>query len=174
MRARHIYRWLLRAYPAAFRATYGPDLEQLFADVWRAEAAGGGRSRGRSRRQARIWWWAMRDTLARAPVERLRSVHLNRGRLVLLIVAAILGLGIGVVDSSPHWDDTGITVAALVAVTGSLGLVYPRGAWLWALAVGIWIPVLNIAQTHNASSVLALVFAFAGAYAGAVGRRIVA
>jgi len=168
MRARRIYRWLLRAYPAAFRATYGPDLEQLFADVWRAEAAGGKTGR------ARIWWWALRDTLARAPVERLRSVHLNRWRLVLLIVAAILGLGIGVVDSSPHWDDTGITVAALMVVTGSLGLVYPRGAWLWALAVGIWIPVLNIAQTHNASSVLALVFAFAGAYAGAVGRRIVA
>jgi hypothetical protein len=167
VRARRVYRWLLRAYPPAFRAAYGRDLEQLFADVWRAQS-------GRGVGQIRIWWWAIRDTLARAPVERIQQMRHNRWWLMLVIVAAVAGLLIGLVDTSPHWDDTGITVAALVAVTGTLGLVYPRGAWVWALTVGIWIPLLNIVQTHNASSVLALAFAFAGAYAGAAGRRIVA
>jgi hypothetical protein len=162
-----VYRLLLKAYPPAFRAAYARDLEQLFADVWRAESARG----GGLRRFARVWGWALRDTLTSAPAERINAMRSKRG-LLLLSVALLVGLGIGLVDTRPHWDDTGITVGALLAATGAFGLIHPRNAWLWALAVGIWIPVLNIAQTHNAGSILALAFAFAGAYAGAFGRRL--
>ena len=164
MRARLLYRWLLRAYPPGFRAAYGNDLEQLFADVWRAESASDGSL-------LRVWWWAVTDTLTRAPGERMKESWNGRW-LLLLGMATLFGVGIGSVDSSPHWDDTGITVAILVATTGVLGLVHPRGAWVWALAVGIWIPLLNVLQTHNAGSLLALPFAFIGAYAGAFGRRL--
>lgn len=94
----------------------------------------------------------------------------NLKTFVLLAVAAAVGLGIGIVDSSPHWDDTGITVAALLAASGSLGLVRPRGAWMWALAVGIWIPLLE--SIHNPASLVALAVAFVGAYAGAFARRL--
>lgn len=86
---------------------------------------------------------------------------------LLLAPALAVGLAIGFVDSSPHWDDTGITVGAVLITTGLLGALAPRRAWLWALAVGIWIPTFNIAFHHGYASAAALVFAAAGAYAGA-------
>ena len=73
----------------------------------------------------------------------------------------------------PALDDTGVTALALLATSAVFGIVQPRRPWVWALAVGIWIPLLNIVQTHNVSSILALVFPFAGAYAAAFGRRLI-
>ena len=58
-------------------------------------------------------------------------------------------------------------------VTALLGAAMPERAWLWALAVGAWIPLLGITVHHNAGTLLALVIAFAGAYAGALGRKAV-
>jgi hypothetical protein len=75
------------------------------------------------------------------------------------------------VDSSPGWDDTGVSAAAVLGVSGLFGVLYPPRPWLWELAVGTWIPVLGIATEFNYPSLLALVFSFAGAYAGAVVRR---
>jgi len=144
-------------------------MEQVFADVWHAEAP----RDAPVRRLARVWWWALRDTLARAPAERINAMGGSRW-LALLAVAAVLGLGIGLVDSSPRWDDTGITVGVLLLTTGVLGLVHPRHAWVWAVAVGGWVPVLNVIHGHGAASLAALAFAFVGAYAGALGRRLVA
>ncbi len=86
---------------------------------------------------------------------------------LLLVPALAVGLAIGFVDSSPHWDDTGITVGVVVIASGLLSALAPGRAWLWALAVGIWIPTFNIALHHGFASAAALVFATAGAYAGA-------
>lgn len=90
---------------------------------------------------------------------------------IVLGIAVGLGLVIAWVDSRPTWDDAGITAGAIVLVTAVLGLVLPRWAWLWALAVGGWIPVLGIASHRNYGSLLALLIAFAGAYAGALVRN---
>jgi len=92
-------------------------------------------------------------------------------RYVLLAVAVVLGILIAFVDSRPTWDDTGVTAAAIVASCGVLGLLGPDRPWLWALAVGMWVPALGIAKAGNYGSLLALPFAFAGAYAGAATRR---
>lgn len=93
----------------------------------------------------------------------------------LLFVAALAcGAGIAYVDSRPTWDDTGVTAAAVLAVSGLLGLASPRRAWLWALAVGAWVPAWGIANSGNYGSLLALAFAFAGAYAGAGVRKAMA
>ncbi len=94
---------------------------------------------------------------------------------VLLPAAICLGLLIAYVDSRPNWDDTGITVLALLMTTGVLGAIGPERPWLWAIAVGAWVPAFDIASARNFGSLLALVFAFAGAYAGmglrkAIGR----
>ena len=93
----------------------------------------------------------------------------ERWLLVLVPAALAIGLAVALVDASPNWDDTGVTAAAILAACAVLGILHPGRAWLWALAVGLWIPALNIAlhQDHpNYGSVLALAFAFAGAYAG--------
>jgi hypothetical protein len=90
----------------------------------------------------------------------------------LFVIAVILGLSIAYVDSRPTWDDTGITAFAILLSCGILGLINPRRPWIWALAVGAWIPLVSIFITHNYGGILALLFAFAGAYGGMAFRRI--
>ena len=88
------------------------------------------------------------------------------------LVAVVVGLGVAWVDSRPHWDDTGIIAVTIFVACALLGTTRPRLAWLWALAVGLWLPLENILLHHNYPSLLALVFAFAGAYAGAFVRQL--
>lgn len=85
---------------------------------------------------------------------------------VLLLVALILGALIAWVDSQPNWDDTGITAGVLLLVSAGFGAVHPRFAWLWALALGAWIPIIGIVFAHNFGAILALGIALIGAYLG--------
>lgn len=85
-------------------------------------------------------------------------------------VALVIGLLIALVDSSPGWDDTGITATAIFASCGFLGALHPAHAWQWALALGLWIPALGVAHA-NYGSMLAMAFALAGAYSGKLVRR---
>ncbi|MGB9028692.1 MAG: hypothetical protein WCC27_01125, partial [Acidobacteriaceae bacterium] len=65
---------------------------------------------------------------------------------------------------------------------GVMGLIGPRRPWLWALAIGIWIPLYLIvgqAASHaitlrSASYLVILAFPMAGAYAGMAVRRLIA
>lgn len=91
---------------------------------------------------------------------------------IMLGLGLTLGLLIATIDSRPSWDDTGITAGAVLIATGLLGLIYPQRAWLWALAVGLWIPAWGILAHQNYGALIALVFAFAGAYGGALTRKI--
>jgi fructose-specific phosphotransferase system IIC component len=80
-------------------------------------------------------------------------------------------------DCSSHgeletgWDDTGITAGAILILTGYFGMTIPHRPWLWALAVGIWIPVQGILQDRNFGLITVLIVAFIGAYAGALVRK---
>jgi len=94
-------------------------------------------------------------------------------RKFLMPLALVLGLLIALVDSSPNWDDTGITAMAVVITCGLLGAAHPARAWQWALAVGLWIPALGIALHQNYESWAALAVALAGAYAGKLVGRFV-
>lgn len=96
---------------------------------------------------------------------------------VLFVLAVAVGLGIAFVDSRPTWDDTGVTVLALLVSSGLFGLVQPGRPWLWALAIGVWIPLGAIVRSHSIGSVMmlvVLVVPLAGAYAGTVLRRKIA
>jgi hypothetical protein len=84
----------------------------------------------------------------------------------LLAVGVISGLFIAYVDSRPTWDDTGITAGVILLVCGILALAGCQRPWLLALAVGGWIPLFGLLVTHNYGSILALIIAFIGAYAG--------
>jgi hypothetical protein len=88
-----------------------------------------------------------------------------------LLPAVAFGLVIAYVDSRPNWDDTGITAGAIFAACGLLGILGPERPWLWALGVGAWVPVYGIVSAGNYFSLLALVIAFAGAYAGMACRK---
>jgi hypothetical protein len=109
-------------------------------------------------------------------VERFGPIHVvargfaNERKNILqnlLLVAAVLsGLFAAYVDSRPTWDDTGILAFGILIVSGLITLLGYRRPWVIALAVGMWIPLHDILITHNYGSILALVFAFVGAYGG--------
>jgi len=92
---------------------------------------------------------------------------------IMLAGALAIGGLLAYVDSRPSWDDTGVMVAAVLLTCGVLGFIGPKRPWLWALAVGLWIPLAEIVSTHNYGSLLALLVAFAGAYAGMAARNAV-
>jgi hypothetical protein len=91
--------------------------------------------------------------------------------LPLLALAFGLGLLIAWVDSRPTWDDTGITVGLVFLASALFGALRPSSAWLWALAIGVWVPLWDILARHNYGSLLALIVALLGAYGGAFARR---
>lgn len=86
--------------------------------------------------------------------------------MLLIPVAALTGLGIAWLDSQPWWDDTGVTAGALVCAAGAVALVAPRRVWLWALVVGVWIPLHAIATNGDFRMLLVLLFPLMGAYGG--------
>ena len=85
---------------------------------------------------------------------------------ILFGVALVVGGLVTYVDSRPTWDDTGVTAGALLIAAGVLGFLGPSRPWLWALALGVWIPLLGIVRDQNYGSLLALAVAFVGAYGG--------
>lgn len=99
------------------------------------------------------------------------SMTLVAARVVLVCAALFAGVVIGVVDSSPGWDSTGITAVTLLVVTAVVAWLGRDRPWLWALLVGLPTPILSLARAGNGGAVLALGFAAAGAVIGWSARR---
>jgi hypothetical protein len=85
---------------------------------------------------------------------------------ILIGIAAIAGLFSLYVDTRPNWDDTGVLAFGILLVCGLLALIGYQRPWLLALVVGIWIPLHGVLITQNYGSIIALIIAFIGAYAG--------
>jgi hypothetical protein len=85
---------------------------------------------------------------------------------ILTGIAVLAGLFFGYVNSRPTWDDTGILVGGLLLTCGLIALIGYQRPWLLALLVGGWIPLYDIFVNHTFGSILALIIAFVGAYAG--------
>ncbi len=123
---------------------------------------------------------AAREALARfgnaKMVARRCAATQNRALHRLLLATSIaIGLSIAFVDSRPHWDDSGITAAALLLSAGLLGAVGPRRPWVWALAVGVWIPLQAIRSApgwHSATMFIVLLIPLLGSYLGMAARRV--
>lgn len=92
--------------------------------------------------------------------------------LTSLVIAILLGISIAYIDTRPHWDDAGISVLMILIAAFISGLLSPQRTWLIALAVGVWIPLFNIISNHNFGSLIALIPAFIGAYAGYFAKNI--
>src|SRR3954452_21964525 len=94
------------------------------------------------------------------------------GTRVGLLIGGFGGILIAYIDSRPTWDDTGLTVAALVTFAGIASFAAGRRPWLWALLVGAPTPLFEIAQTGQAATVAALLFAAICAAIGCAASRI--
>jgi uncharacterized membrane protein (DUF441 family) len=102
----------------------------------------------------------------------MKTMKWNSRQTAVLILALVSGMMICWIDTRPAWDDTGITVGLILITSAILGTIEPKRAWLTAIAVGLWLPLWNIVFSGTYASSVALLFAFAGAYAGAVFRWI--
>jgi len=92
-------------------------------------------------------------------------------RATLIAVALTSGVVIGLIDSSPGWDSTGITAAAVFLSAAVFAGTARDRPWLWALLVGLPTVLLDVARTGNTGSVLAIGLAAAGATVGWAIRR---
>jgi hypothetical protein len=92
---------------------------------------------------------------------------------LLILIAIVIGHIFAYIDSRPNWDDTGVLAVSIAIVSAILAYLYPGRPWIWALAVGVWIPIHNLIHNGAFGSILALAFATAGAYLGSWLRKIV-
>lgn len=90
----------------------------------------------------------------------------NPRQILTLVATSTLGLGLGLVDTSPNWDDTGISAGVLVLLCLTFGAVRSAPAWAVALSIAAWIPLLNMAKSGNAESLMVLPIALLATYAG--------
>ena len=101
------------------------------------------------------------------------------------ILPLVLAAGIGAFAVSIDLHNTEVQAAALVLVVGGflLGMIWPDGAWRWAIVLGLSIVVgdtlamqLHLVardpQPINWTAAVALVPAFIGTYAGVGVRRL--
>ena len=87
-------------------------------------------------------------------------------------LALAVGVAIGLIDSSPGWDSTGITAVSLFTAAAIFAGAARDRPWLWALLVGLPTPILDVVRSGNGGSVLALGFAAIGAAVGWAVRRV--
>ena len=90
----------------------------------------------------------------------------------VIVTALATGALAAYVDTRPAWDDAGIMAGALFVAATALSFLRPRMAILIAIAIGGWIPLVEISR--NSGSILALGVALIGALAGAALRWITA
>jgi hypothetical protein len=90
----------------------------------------------------------------------------GRRLLALAVTAAIVGIGIAMLDSRPGWDDTAIIVASLILAGAAFAFLGRRLPWLWALLIGAWVPLLEMSGSAGGASLAALAFAAIGAGVG--------
>ena len=98
-------------------------------------------------------------------------MRLGRGQLALLGVAILVGIAIGVVDTSPGWDSTGMTAVSLALAAGVVAGLGQSRPWLWALAVGVPMVAVEMAATGDPTMVVILGFPAVGAAIGWAVRR---
>lgn len=172
-----LYRGLLRAYPSAFRRAFAHEMQQVF----RAGCQAALRERGVCGLLT-YWGLVLSDLTLTALQERMATM--DRRSIGLLLLAMLLGIYIGLVDFRS--DEVQNAVLLIVIFTFLFGLLSPRRAWRWALAIGLGVPIVHYTahwlgvpprypvQPGMSGCFLALIPAFIGTYLGVFVRSLLA
>jgi hypothetical protein len=132
--ADRVYRLLLRAYPAEFRAAYEREMAQLFRDRRREASAGG----------VRFWAWLIWDMARSAPALRLEmlrvrpdgNIQIEGGTMKTMAILAILIGAMEAVNSVAEAWAGGIMLHGGYSLAGgAMGAV--AGALLAASAIAL-------------------------------------
>lgn len=86
--------------------------------------------------------------------------------LAALVLAAVAGIAIALMDSSPGFDDTGVTVGSVFLGAAVTAAIAGRRPWLPALLVGGFVPLIEIPQGGGGAPLVTLLFAGVGAGVG--------
>ena len=109
------------------------------------------------------------------PAPNTRAVDPRRGMSSCWRpIAAVTGLGIGWLDSRPGNDATGVTVVLLLSAAFAFAAASGRRRWLWAILVGVWVPLFELGGSSGPASLAALVVSIIGAAAGYLLARFIA
>jgi len=92
--------------------------------------------------------------------------------VVVWIAALAAGAAILWIDTRPGWDDSGITAGLILVASAGFGFLEPRHPWRWGLAVGGWIPVLQLSRAWQPMALAIVAIALVGAYGGGLLRRL--
>jgi hypothetical protein len=93
-------------------------------------------------------------------------------QFILFLVSVAAGLVLTFIDTRPNWDDTGVFVIALLIASGLVGLLVQKKPWLYALAIGIWLPLWYIITKGELLMIIPLGIAFIGVYGGYIVRHM--
>jgi hypothetical protein len=91
-------------------------------------------------------------------------------RMTLIALALVAGTAIGLMDSSPGWDSTGITAGLLLLVSAIIAAIAGDRPWLWAVLVGGPLPLFEL-PGGSTGSLIAIGFAAVGATIGWAASR---
>lgn len=97
----------------------------------------------------------------------------NKKTILFILLSLAAGLIIGWIDTSPGWDDTGITIVLILISSFTIGFFANKNHWLLALIIGICVTFLNYIASSKLDSAISLLFAFAGVYSGAGLRYLI-
>ncbi len=89
-----------------------------------------------------------------------------------IVFASIAGMVVAWIDSRPNWDDMALLVFMVFLSAFVFAYLAERKFWAIALAVSIWIPIVDIILFRNYIGVMALIPGFVGAWSGMMVRRI--
>jgi hypothetical protein len=168
-----LYSCLLAMYPPSFRKRFGDEMRLVFRDMCQSAI----RDRG-AIGLAKVWRLTLVDLPKSAVAERWAV--LDKWAALLLLVGIADGLFAAYVDY--HNDEVQAPVLVILVCTCLLGLIRPKGAWKWALAVGLGVPACHIGgrwlgyagpypvKPNDYASIIALIPAFIGSYFGALMR----
>jgi hypothetical protein len=169
---RKIFAFALRVYPARFRGEFADEMQQVFANACRDVY----HDRGVLGLMGLCVYTtfdlgitAMKEQISASPRNVLRSIS-------LVIVILAMGFFIGWVDL--HNNEPQPAAMCIVVFSFILGFRSPAKAWLWAILIGLSIPVSQsvalakgTGSLHNLlTCVIAFIPAFIGGYSGALVR----
>lgn len=105
-----------------------------------------------------------------------------RNRTLIVVGLALIGaVVVGTIDS--HASEVQATLMIMLPITFALGFIEPKRAWLWALIIGLSVPLsylwLLVTGQHYSTppsngftTLIALAPAFIGTYCGVILRKI--
>jgi hypothetical protein len=170
-----LYRVLLRAYPADFRARYQASLLSDMTDVTH-------KLDGQPVRLVLEWLALVSDLLTSAVPERVRELRKQRVRGAWRWAAPLtMGLCLGAFG---YWvGEVQAPLLVLVLLTFLVGVTSPAQPWRWALLIGLGVPIAHgighMLPLHSSShgSVIAsgwaLIPTFLSVYGGVLVRRAI-